>query len=163
MFSKECLANAFRRSGYLQADLDPLGRLSPFVHPDLDDASGEEADRWRREADRWRRAVIEVRPLLWRTCVEKVMPEDELERVEEEILERLRKCRDEGQKQVKPPTFRKLPEYWGPFPGGRDDRSLEVDTGVPPGSPCPNREADHVRSGGLPPARRSGQGTRGLG
>jgi 2-oxoglutarate dehydrogenase E1 component len=42
------LADAFRRWGYLQADLDPLGRLQPFVHADLEDARGEEADHWRR-------------------------------------------------------------------------------------------------------------------
>lgn len=48
MFLKDPLANAFRRWGYLQADLDPLGRLEALPHADLDDASGDEADRWRR-------------------------------------------------------------------------------------------------------------------
>lgn len=48
MFSKERLANAFRRWGYLQADLDPLGRLKPFVHADLQDAGKEDAERWHR-------------------------------------------------------------------------------------------------------------------
>jgi 2-oxoglutarate dehydrogenase E1 component len=42
------LADAFRRWGYLQADLDPLGRLIRFVHADLEGARGTEADRWRR-------------------------------------------------------------------------------------------------------------------
>jgi 2-oxoglutarate dehydrogenase E1 component len=42
------LADAFRRWGYLQADLDPLGRLTPFVHADLEGARGAEAERWRR-------------------------------------------------------------------------------------------------------------------
>ena len=41
------LADAFRRWGYLQANLDPLGRLAPFAHPDLDGLAGPEADRWR--------------------------------------------------------------------------------------------------------------------
>ncbi|HEV8337817.1 MAG TPA: 2-oxoglutarate dehydrogenase E1 component [Candidatus Polarisedimenticolia bacterium] len=41
------LLNAFRRWGYLQADLDPLGRLPPFVHADLRAASGPEAARLR--------------------------------------------------------------------------------------------------------------------
>ena len=42
------IADAFRRWGYLQADLDPLGRLAPFPHPDLDDLPAAEAARWRR-------------------------------------------------------------------------------------------------------------------
>src|SRR5262245_41853040 len=41
------LRDAFRRWGYLQADLDPLGRLAPLPHPDLDAASGPEAARLR--------------------------------------------------------------------------------------------------------------------
>jgi 2-oxoglutarate dehydrogenase E1 component len=32
------LLDLFRRWGYLAADLDPLGRLAPFHHPDLDEA-----------------------------------------------------------------------------------------------------------------------------
>jgi len=46
MATADC-ADAFRRWGYLQADLDPLGRLPPFPHPDLDGAPAEEAARWR--------------------------------------------------------------------------------------------------------------------
>jgi 2-oxoglutarate dehydrogenase E1 component len=38
-------ADAFRRWGYLQADLDPLGRLPPLPHPDLDALRDS---RWRR-------------------------------------------------------------------------------------------------------------------
>jgi 2-oxoglutarate dehydrogenase E1 component len=41
------LADRFRRWGYLQADLDPLGRLPPLPVPELDGARGPEADRWR--------------------------------------------------------------------------------------------------------------------
>ena len=37
----------FRRWGYLQADLDPLGRLAPFAHPELDDSRGADSARWR--------------------------------------------------------------------------------------------------------------------
>ncbi|MBI2898655.1 MAG: 2-oxoglutarate dehydrogenase E1 component [Planctomycetes bacterium] len=37
------MLDAFRRWGYLQANLDPLGRLAPAAHPDLD-VSGPEAD-----------------------------------------------------------------------------------------------------------------------
>ncbi len=44
--SGNAVAEAFRRWGYLQADLDPLGRLRPAPHPDLD-AAPEEAARWR--------------------------------------------------------------------------------------------------------------------
>jgi 2-oxoglutarate dehydrogenase E1 component len=40
-------ADAFRRWGYLQAALDPLGRLAPLAHPELDAVSGPEADHWR--------------------------------------------------------------------------------------------------------------------
>src|SRR3989442_14087387 len=32
------LQDVFRRWGYLAADLDPLGRLASFRHPDLDEA-----------------------------------------------------------------------------------------------------------------------------
>jgi len=39
---------AFRRWGYLQADLDPLGFLKPLPHPDLDAAQGESAEIARR-------------------------------------------------------------------------------------------------------------------
>jgi len=41
------LAEAFRRWGYLQADLDPLGRLPRMSHPDLEAGAGSDADRWR--------------------------------------------------------------------------------------------------------------------
>ena len=41
------LRDAFRRWGYLQADLDPLGRLRPLPVPELDEA-GAEADGLRR-------------------------------------------------------------------------------------------------------------------
>jgi 2-oxoglutarate dehydrogenase E1 component len=41
------LADAFRRWGYLQANLDPLGRIPEFRHPELDDSRSAEAKRWR--------------------------------------------------------------------------------------------------------------------
>lgn len=41
------IVNAFRRWGYLQADLDIFGRLPPFPHPDLDNVKAEEAKKWR--------------------------------------------------------------------------------------------------------------------
>jgi 2-oxoglutarate dehydrogenase E1 component len=40
--------DAFRRWGYLQADLDPLGRLEPAPHPDLDELEGDAAEAGRR-------------------------------------------------------------------------------------------------------------------
>ncbi len=42
--------DAFRRWGYLAADLDPFGRLPPVVHPELERASAgaEGSERWRR-------------------------------------------------------------------------------------------------------------------
>ena len=39
--------NAFRRWGYLQADIDPLKRLLPEAHPDLDEQQPQAARRWR--------------------------------------------------------------------------------------------------------------------
>src|SRR5437667_7816406 len=39
--------DVFRRWGYLQAGLDPLGRLEPMPHPDLEAACGDEAARLR--------------------------------------------------------------------------------------------------------------------
>jgi 2-oxoglutarate dehydrogenase E1 component len=36
---EKSIADAFRRWGYLQADLDPLGRLQPVEHPDLTEAA----------------------------------------------------------------------------------------------------------------------------
>jgi 2-oxoglutarate dehydrogenase E1 component len=47
MMTLDATADAFRRWGYLQADLDPLGRLAPFPHADLDAAPPEAAARWR--------------------------------------------------------------------------------------------------------------------
>jgi 2-oxoglutarate dehydrogenase E1 component len=40
-------ADAFRRWGYLQADLDALGRLAPVVHPELAEARDPESAHWR--------------------------------------------------------------------------------------------------------------------
>ncbi len=49
--SYDPLADAFRRWGYLDANLDPLERLAPFVHPDLEEAIAAaqpvEVDKWR--------------------------------------------------------------------------------------------------------------------
>jgi 2-oxoglutarate dehydrogenase E1 component len=44
---KDEVANSFRRWGYLQADLDPLGRLAPFPHSEIDEIKGKAADKWR--------------------------------------------------------------------------------------------------------------------
>ncbi len=43
----ERVMDSFRRWGYLQADLDPLGHFTPLAHPELD-LAGEEADAARR-------------------------------------------------------------------------------------------------------------------
>ena len=47
--SSQCLAtrNAFRRWGYLQAEVDSFGRIPHFPHSDLDNAPAEEAAKWR--------------------------------------------------------------------------------------------------------------------
>jgi len=50
MMNDERIADVYRRWGYLQADLDPLGRIAPYRHPEIDALeSGEpaEAERWR--------------------------------------------------------------------------------------------------------------------
>jgi len=41
------LRDAFRRWGFLQAELDSLGRLEPLVHAELRDVAGDEAQHWR--------------------------------------------------------------------------------------------------------------------
>jgi 2-oxoglutarate dehydrogenase E1 component len=45
------LADAYRRWGYLQANLDDLGRIAPFEHPDITDAvsvaTSKDAEKWR--------------------------------------------------------------------------------------------------------------------
>ncbi len=41
------VADAFRRWGYLQADLDALGRIPASPHPEIDCHSGEEAEHYR--------------------------------------------------------------------------------------------------------------------
>ncbi len=50
------IADAYRRWGYLQADLDPLGRIAPYRHPDIDafKASGASGPAASAEAERWR-------------------------------------------------------------------------------------------------------------
>jgi len=44
---RERVMDSFRRWGYLQADLDPVGHFAPLAHPDLE-ITGEEADAARR-------------------------------------------------------------------------------------------------------------------
>ena len=44
---QERVLDAFRRWGYLQANLDPLDHFQPLAHPELD-LSGEVADAARR-------------------------------------------------------------------------------------------------------------------
>ncbi|HET6348832.1 MAG TPA: 2-oxoglutarate dehydrogenase E1 component [Candidatus Krumholzibacteria bacterium] len=76
------VADAYRRWGYLQANVDPLQRLAPFEHPDVADArtrgGAEENARWRsiycgsvgfefmhmmeRERVEWMREAIEAGP-----------------------------------------------------------------------------------------------------
>jgi 2-oxoglutarate dehydrogenase E1 component len=80
--SADALAEAFRRWGYLLADIDPLGRLAKHEHPDITDAvaaSGDDdAAAWRtrycgrigfqfmhmveRERVEWMRETIEAGP-----------------------------------------------------------------------------------------------------
>jgi 2-oxoglutarate dehydrogenase E1 component len=45
---RERVFDAFRRWGYLEATLDPLGLFEPLKHPDLDGLAGETADEARR-------------------------------------------------------------------------------------------------------------------
>jgi len=107
------LAEAFRRWGYLAADLDPLGRLVPFEHPDLRDAvaSADQSDveRWRAIYTRCLGIeymhMIERDRVEWvREAVERGMPEiDErwvLGRLmETELFERFLHARYVGSKR----------------------------------------------------------------
>src|SRR6267143_4003218 len=45
---RERIFEAFRRWGYLEATLDPLGMLEPLKHPALEVLAGEVADEARR-------------------------------------------------------------------------------------------------------------------
>src|SRR5437773_10515973 len=45
---RERIFDAFRRWGYLEANLDPLGMLQPLKHPDLAGLTGEAAEEARR-------------------------------------------------------------------------------------------------------------------
>src|SRR5260370_2739217 len=45
---RERVFDAFRRWGYLEANLDPLGMLQPLRHPDLDGLTGEAVEEARR-------------------------------------------------------------------------------------------------------------------
>ena len=51
---QERVLDAFRRWGYLQANLDPLGHFLPFAHPELD-MSGDGADAQSAAGARMRR------------------------------------------------------------------------------------------------------------
>jgi 2-oxoglutarate dehydrogenase E1 component len=115
------IATAYRDQFGTDVVVDLIG-FRRYGHSEVDDPSTSQPLLY-REIDR--------RPMLWRTYGEKVMPEDELDRIEQQIVERLRSCREKGQRQEEIPTFRTLPEYWAAFRGGPYDRSLEVDTGVP--------------------------------
>ena len=44
---RERVFDAFRRWGYLEATLDPLGLFEPLKHPDLDGLTGEAAEEAR--------------------------------------------------------------------------------------------------------------------
>ncbi|HZM69315.1 MAG TPA: 2-oxoglutarate dehydrogenase E1 component [Candidatus Cryosericum sp.] len=48
MAAATSVRDAFRRWGYLQADLDSFGRLEPLAHPEMERAKGPDAARWRR-------------------------------------------------------------------------------------------------------------------
>src|SRR6266849_9183793 len=45
---RERIFDAFRRWGYLEANLDPLGLFEPLKHPDLEGLAGDAADEARR-------------------------------------------------------------------------------------------------------------------
>jgi 2-oxoglutarate dehydrogenase E1 component len=115
------IATAYRYEFGTDVVVDLIG-FRRYGHSEVDDPSTSQPLLY-REIDR--------RAVLWRTYGKTVMPEDELDSIEREIVERLRTSREKGQKQEKTPTFRALPEYWAAFRGGQYDRSLEVDTGVP--------------------------------
>src|SRR5215467_16093973 len=45
---RERIFDAFRRWGYLEANLDPLGVFQPLKHPDLEGLTGDAAEEARR-------------------------------------------------------------------------------------------------------------------
>lgn len=45
--SQDIIANSFRRWGYLQAQIDTLGRIPAFPHPELDQVKAADAKKWR--------------------------------------------------------------------------------------------------------------------
>src|SRR5690242_20821591 len=45
---RKLVFDAFRRWGYLEANLDPLGLFQPLKHPDLEGLHGENAEEARR-------------------------------------------------------------------------------------------------------------------
>ncbi|MBA0088307.1 MAG: hypothetical protein HRJ53_25260, partial [Acidobacteria bacterium Pan2503] len=45
---RDRIFDAFRRWGYCEANLDPLGIFAPLKHPDLEGLAGELADEARR-------------------------------------------------------------------------------------------------------------------
>ena len=49
---RERIFDAFRRWGYFEAALDPLGLFEPLKHPDLDALSGETAEEARGKIGR---------------------------------------------------------------------------------------------------------------
>ena len=46
MTERQAQANSFRRWGYLAAKIDPLDRMQPFVHPEIQGFTDKEAKKW---------------------------------------------------------------------------------------------------------------------
>ena len=109
----DTLADAFRRWGYLAANLDPLERIVPFTHPDLADAI---AAAKQDDVDRWRSIyssclgiefmhMVDREKVDWmRETIEKEMPEVDVRRIlgrlmESEMFERFLHSRYVGSKR----------------------------------------------------------------
>jgi 2-oxoglutarate dehydrogenase E1 component len=93
-----------------------------YGHSEVDDPTTTHPVLYRRIAER---------PMLWQTYGERIDAEAaELQELEGEIVDRLRRELEAGRQRRDVPTFRELPAYWKPYRGGGWDRSMEVDTGV---------------------------------
>jgi 2-oxoglutarate dehydrogenase E1 component len=83
------IATAYRYEFETDVVVDLIG-FRRYGHSEVDDPSATQPLLYRQ---------IQTRPMLWRTYGEKIMDQEELERLEGEILEKLGMARDEGKKE----------------------------------------------------------------
>jgi 2-oxoglutarate dehydrogenase E1 component len=75
---------------------------------------------------------IKAHPMLWEIYAERIgASPGSLEKIREDVTNRLSAAQDKGRAMSDRPIIRKLPAYWDRYRGGYYDSSLEVDTAVP--------------------------------